>query len=291
MAAEASARLVDTDPVHNEGRAHRALAPVLAAHSGLRVATKIGHMTPEQALRARRAGVLSAVDAARCHSIEPAYVDYQLSVNGCELRRDCLDLVYLHNPERAADDNGPLAEHLALAFEVLECAARRGQIGGYGVATWDGFSSDGLCAGAFSVTEVVWAAEWAAEGGTSHLVAIQMPLNLARLAAVDGRGPVAEAAAAGLQVWASAPHGDELVSPGLVEMIRPGLSPAGAALLVTCSTPGLTGVLVSTGDPAHWAEAEAVAAMPPLSLAQLREICDVLTPGPDARRRRAVGVQ
>ncbi|GHC37941.1 hypothetical protein ACWD4B_09955 [Streptomyces sp. NPDC002536] len=60
---------------------------------------------------------------------------------------------------------------------------------------------------------------------------------------LGGWGPLVQARAAGLTTFASSPlHGGELIDlmpPELVELIRPGLSPAAACLLVAASTPSL----------------------------------------------------
>ncbi|MFI9311078.1 hypothetical protein [Streptomyces triculaminicus] len=80
--------------------------------------------------------------------------------------------------------------------------------------------------------------------------------------ALEGRGPLVQARAAGLATSGSAPlHGGELpepVTPELVGLIRPGISPAAACLLVAASTPSLDVVLLSAGSSAHWAEPSAL---------------------------------
>ncbi|GAA3080273.1 hypothetical protein GCM10020000_77660 [Streptomyces olivoverticillatus] len=114
----------------------------------------------------------------------------------------------------------------------------RGRIGGYGVATWSGFES-----GAFIVPGLVGLARQAASGRAHHLVAVQQLVSLVMdrpiRQSLGGRGPLVQARAAGLTTFASSPlHGGELidlVTPELVEFIRPGLSPAAACLLVAAN--------------------------------------------------------
>ncbi|MEU1126562.1 hypothetical protein ABZ371_24095 [Streptomyces sp. NPDC005899] len=85
---------------------------------------------------------------------------------------------------------------------------------------------------------------------------------------------------AGLITFGSAPlHGGELLSamtPGLVDFIRPGLSPAAAALLAAGSCPGLDVVLTSASTREHWDDAaKALAAS--LTAGELRKVTDELS--------------
>ncbi|GAB7180194.1 aldo/keto reductase [Kitasatospora sp. Ki12] len=146
------------------------------------------------------------------------------------------------------------------------------------MATWDGFSS-----GLFDVPTLLELATKAG-GPNHHLGAVQLPVSLVRLSpvaqALDGHGPLADALAAGLEVFASAPlDGGEvpgLVTPELSELITPGRAPADAALAVVASIPGVKRVLLSTGDPEHWTRAAEVVGRPPLSPEVLRRVVDVL---------------
>ncbi|RSN52525.1 aldo/keto reductase [Actinomadura sp. WAC 06369] len=273
-------RMIDTAPVYARGQAQRELAPALRACPRASVSTKVGHMTSWQAEAAQRSGLITASEAARRHSIAPAYLTHQITVNANELARSRLDLLYLHNPEHDTHgDRSRLLSQITQAFEACEHASHQGLIDGYGVATWNGFTD-----GAFTVKDLLSAARDAAGSNRSHLKGIQLPGSLVRLAplaeAVNGLGPIAEAAEAGLQVWASAPlHGGELVdmvTRDLAEFIGPNLAPAEAALAVVASTPGLTGVLLSASGEAHWRVAQDVFRRPSIPRLHLREICRVL---------------
>src|SRR5690606_36977057 len=158
IAAAAGCPLIDTAPVYGNGAAQQQLAPVLAVYPKLRVSTKIGHMTVQQARRAVRAGAIRQEEVHNGHSIHPDYVDFQLRENIAELGRPAIDLVYLHNPERFGDTDPELL-HTALrsAFERLEKACADGVIDGYGVATWSGFKD-----GAFTVPRLAKLAQEAA---------------------------------------------------------------------------------------------------------------------------------
>ncbi|HLL32733.1 MAG TPA: aldo/keto reductase [Streptomyces sp.] len=269
---------VDTAPNYHRGRDHRLLAPVLAEHPGMGVSTKVGIIPASMAGEAVRAGVLDRGAAESGHSLAPVYLRWQLARNRADLGRDRLDVVFVHNPERA----GPHAtEQLADAFRILEREVRAGRIGGYGVATWSGFADE-----VFTVPDLLKLARAAAGGDAHHLVAVQLPISLVLAGplatALDGHGPVADATAAGLEVYASAPlYGGELVELAtreLAALIRPGLSIAGACLLAVASCPGVSRVLLSASTAAHWNDAQAALTSAPLTPTQLRTVLDVLAP-------------
>lgn len=111
-------------------------------------------------------GVLTEDHAAAGHSLAPGYVRWQTGRNCEQLGRERLDLVLLHNPERAHPGDRP-ALHRAMrdAFEVLEEEVAAGHVAGYGVATWPGLEE-----GAFTVGELLALAAEAA-GGQHHMVA------------------------------------------------------------------------------------------------------------------------
>lgn len=279
-AAASGAQWIDTAPNYATGRAQTLLAPALAAHPSLRVSTKAGYFTAATGAEAVNAGALTEDQAQAGHSLAPAYVRWQIARNREQLGRDALDLVLLHNPERAhPGDRSALHHAIRDAFAVLEEAAAAGHVTGYGVATWAGLEEE-----AFTVGELLALAADAAGGQRHHLVAVQLPVSLVMMSpiaqALRGRGPLPAAADAGLRVMASAPlHGGEL--PGMVEqeladLIRPGLTPAQACVLAVASCPGVTDVLIAASSAPHWREAADAVAQPSLTAAQLREITDVL---------------
>ncbi|WP_259454394.1 aldo/keto reductase [Streptomyces ginkgonis] len=267
---------VDTAPNYLAGRAHSLLAPVLAAHPAMGVSTKIGFLPAAEAAGALRDGAITPGEAATGHSITPAYIRWQLARNRAQLGRDRIDVLFVHNPERAR----PRTEQLAAAFTVLEEAVAAGWIGGYGVATWSGHA-DGTC-----TVPGLLAAARTAGGAAHHLVALQLPVNLVlaepMAAALAGHGPIADAAAAGLEVYASAPlHGGELAALAteeLADLIRPGLTPAGACILAAASCPGVRKLLLAASSAAHWDDAHAALAGGPLTPAHLGTVLDVLAP-------------
>ncbi|MGJ5899230.1 aldo/keto reductase [Streptomyces niveiscabiei] len=280
-AAASGAQWIDTAPNYATGQAQTLLAPVLAARPHLRIATKTGFFTAATGDDAVNDGVLTEDQAVAGHSLAPDFVRWQIRRNRAQLGRDRLDLVLLHNPERAHTGDRP-ALHGAIreAFAVLEEAVAAGHVSGYGIATWAGLEEE-----AFTVEDLLALAGEAAGGEQRHhLVALQMPVSLVMMTpivqALDGRGPLPAAAGAGLRVMASAPlHGGELpgmVDQELADLIRPGLTPAQACVLAVASCPGVTDVLLAASDAPHWREAADAVAQPSLTAAKLREITGVL---------------
>ncbi|MFJ6000508.1 aldo/keto reductase [Streptomyces sp. NPDC092370] len=277
-AAASGAQWIDTAPNYATGQAQTLLAPVLSAHPSVRIATKAGYFTTATGIDAVNAGVLTADQNSAGHSLAPDYVRWQIRRNREQLGRERLDLVLLHNPERAHPSDRP-ALHRAMrdAFVVLEEAVAAGHVAGYGITTWAGLEE------VFTVGELLALAAEAA-GGQHHLVAVQLPVSLVMMTpitqALDGRGPLPAAVGAGLRVMASAPlHGGELpgmVDQELADLIRPGLTPAQACLLTVASCPGVTDVLIAASSTPHWRDAADAVAQPSLTAAQLREITHVL---------------
>ncbi|MGC0312982.1 aldo/keto reductase [Kitasatospora acidiphila] len=276
MAASHGADWVDTAPNYEHGRAETSLAEVLAAYPALRVSTKVGFVPADARDLGLQAGVLAAADTERGHCLAPNYIAWQLARSKRLLGR-VPDLVFVHNPEHGCGE-ADISARLHAAFVALEEACSHQVISAYGVATWLGISS-----GLFDVPMLL---DLAAKAGGSnhHLRAVQLPISLVHLApvaqALNGHGPLADAAAAGLEVFASAPlHGGEIpgmVTPELSELINPGRAPAEVALAVVASAPGVKRVLLSTGNPEHWTQAVEAVGRPPLSPDVLRRVVDVL---------------
>ncbi|MER6633455.1 aldo/keto reductase [Streptomyces sp. NPDC000987] len=279
-AAASGAQWIDTAPNYATGQAQPLLAPVLAARPHVRIATKTGFFTAATGADAMNDGVLNPDQAVAGHSLAPEYVRWQIRRNRAQLGRERLDLVLLHNLERAHPGDRP-ALHRAIreAFVVLEEAVAAAHVAGYGIATWAGLEEE-----AFTVGELLALAAEVAGRQQHHLVAIQLPVSLVMMTpivqALHGHGPLPAAVDAGLRVMASAPlHGGELpgmVDQELADLIRPGLTPAQACVLAVASCPGVTDVLLAASGAPHWKEAAAAVAQPALTAAKLREITGVL---------------
>ncbi|MYW44243.1 hypothetical protein GT346_13175 [Streptomyces sp. SID161] len=223
-------------------------------------------------------GVLTWEEMASRHSLEPVFVRWQTERSLAALGR--ADLVFVHNPEHHGNglDRATLHWRVREAFTVLEEFAHAGRIGGYGVATWTGLTSE-----AFTVPELLALARQAAGSAEHHCTGLQMPVSLIIddliRQALDGGGPLVQAKDAGLITFGSAPlHGGELLeamTPELVNFIRPGLSAAAAALLAAGSCPGLDVVLTSASTREHWDDV-AKALTAPLTAEELRRVTDEL---------------
>lgn len=280
-AANSPAAWIDTAPNYCNGRAHRLIAPALDEFPALRVATKVGFVDPARARAAEAAGVIDGADATARHSISAAYVRWQTEDNRIALGRDRLDMLFLHNPEHTTRRHELWAD-LRDAFVVLEEEVAAGHIAAYGISTWTGFSE-----GAFNVPVLDRIAREAAGSDDHHLRAVQLPVSLVMADVFDkalrGTGPVVQAGWHGWEVHASAPlHGGELTSlatPELADLVQPGASIPAACLAAVANCPGLSKVLMSTGNPEHWAEA-LTAVQEPVPASVLRKTLDVLaTPG------------
>ncbi|MFG2113905.1 aldo/keto reductase [Streptomyces sp. NPDC048718] len=269
---------VDTAPNYAQGRAHEELRPVLRECPAVRVATKTGFFTEEQGRAALADGVLTKEGAAGRHSLDRSFVRWQTERSLVALGR--LDLVFVHNPEHHDQSLDRAAPHglIREAFAVLEEFVHAGRIGGYGVATWSGLTSE-----AFTVPELLTLAGQAAGSEEHHFAGLQMPVSLIMdtpiRQALNGGGPLAQAKDAGLLTFGSAPlHGGVLLdamTPELVNLIRPGLSAAAAALLAAGSCPGLDVVLTSASTREHWDDMAKVLATP-LTAQELRKVTNEL---------------
>ncbi|MEW2485616.1 aldo/keto reductase [Streptomyces sp. NPDC048411] len=282
MAVEAGTPWIDTAPNYSDGQALHDLGSVLReSPSAPLVATKTGFFTRGQGRVALGRGVLTEHDVSAGHCLDPTFVGYQV-----EEALDLLghvDLVFVHNPERAGRGVERAVMHWRLreAFTALEDQAQEGNILGYGVATWSG-----LREGAFSVPELLALSREAAGSSDHHLIAVQMPVSLIDdtpiTQALGGGGPLVQAKDAGLITFGSAPlHGGELLdamTPELVDLICPGLSAGAAGVLAAASCPALDFVLVSTTRRDHWDDA-AKALASPLAAEQLRRVTDELATG------------
>ncbi|MBO0798152.1 MAG: aldo/keto reductase, partial [Blastocatellia bacterium] len=75
------------------------------------------------------------------HCMTPSYLGHQLDQSLRNLKLDCVDIYYLHNPEAqlAAVSHEEFYRRLRRAFEFLENAVAEGKIAVYGTATWNAY--------------------------------------------------------------------------------------------------------------------------------------------------------
>lgn len=208
------------------------------------------------------------------HCLAPRFLAHQLARSRANLGVQKVDLYYLHHPEQQREARGATAFRSVLreAVEMLETKVAAGEIGAWGVATWEGLRVPPDHPRHLPIAEVVAVAREVA-GQSHHLRAVQMPINLAMPEAVrlptqelvpgGARVPALQACAElGLAVVASAP----LLSGRLTS----GLPPALAETFPTCETdaqralafvlalPGVSAVACGMSDPAHVEENVAV---------------------------------
>jgi aryl-alcohol dehydrogenase-like predicted oxidoreductase len=128
-------------------------------------------------------GIASFADiVGGSHCMTPAYLQNQLDQSLRNMKLECVDVYYIHNPESQLQfvSETEFYARLKLAFERLEENRKQGKLAYYGVATWNGFRSRPH----HSLVQMIEAAREI--GGESHgFRFIQLPFNLAMAEAVD----------------------------------------------------------------------------------------------------------
>ena len=239
------------------------------------ICTKAGFLTPDAQMPADpneyfgreylERGIFRAEDiAAGCHCMAPGFLADQIERSRRNLRVQCIDVFYLHNPETQLSEV-PRAEfrrRIGEAFKYLESAVAAGTIGAYGMATWNAFRDDPKALGYLSLAEMN---EIAVEAGGDHhhFRYVQLPFNLAMPEAltrtnqmVNGKSlaMVQAARAMGIYLISSA----ALLQGQLVKNLPPFLSAAlglqgnsTLALQFARSVPGFTTALVGMSRLEH----------------------------------------
>jgi aryl-alcohol dehydrogenase-like predicted oxidoreductase len=227
-------------------------------------------------------GLVDPADLARgSHCIAPGFLDAMIDRSLSNLGVDSVDLYYVHNPETQlrARDREAVYDRLEAAFERLEERRLAGEIGAYGVATWEAFRVPEDHEHYLSLPEVVDRARAAAEAvgaDDNGLEAVQLPFNVemadafkvtAHRADEDVLSALAYAHEAGLKVFTSATlmQGELAASiPSPIDAELAGDSPAHRAINFARSAPGVTSALVGMSRPAHVAENAAAGTFDPL---------------------------
>ena len=148
------------------------------------------------------------------HCLAPRFLRFCLAKSRQNLALRTIDVYYVHNPgqQAAALGHRTFLKRMSEAFNTLEEAAGRGDIGVYGCATWDSLRMPPGTKGHIELEELVNLAREVGGDG-HHFRAVQMPVNLAMPEAVrvptqSVRGrpvtAVEAAGALGLAVVASA---------------------------------------------------------------------------------------
>jgi aryl-alcohol dehydrogenase-like predicted oxidoreductase len=231
-----------------------------------------------------RSGLLDPSDLARgSHCIAPGFLDEMLDRSLANLDLESVDLYYVHNPETQLEvrDGEAVYDRLEAAFETLEERRLAGDVGAYGVASWDAFRVPRDHDRYLSLPEVVARAEAAAEAAGADdcgLAAVQLPFNVSMADAFTveahahptDEGDVSAlryAQEAGLDVFASASLGQGDLASGLppaVDAELSGETAAQRAVNFARSAPGVTCSLVGMASADHVAETAAAGTFEPL---------------------------
>jgi aryl-alcohol dehydrogenase-like predicted oxidoreductase len=218
----------------------------------------------------------------------PAYIAHQLDQSLRNLKLDCVDVYYIHNPESqfAEVSREEFYGRLRAAFEFLETAVADGKISMYGTATWNGYRAPSNSPEALSLERVVETAREVA-GESHHFKVVQLPFNLAMTEPfTDANQSLAgekvtflEAAARlGVTVISSASILQARLSSGLPPIVGASLrglrTDAQRAIQFTRSTPGIDVALVGMSDVSHVEENLEVAKIPPAPVAEYLSLFD-----------------
>jgi len=211
------------------------------------------------------------------HCMTPAYIAHQLDQSLRNLKLECVDIYYIHNPESqlAEVSRDEFYNRLRAAFEFLETAVADGRVSIYGTATWNGYRAPSDSPEALSLERVIKTAREVA-GANHHFKVVQLPFNLAMTEAftninqtLNGEKATFLEAAAGLGVTvvSSASILQSRLSSGLPPIVSASLrglrTDAQRAIQFTRSTPGIDTALVGMSDIAHVKENLEVAKIPP----------------------------
>lgn len=211
-------------------------------------------------------GILTPDDLVRGgHSLAPKFIAHQLAQSRTNLGLHTIDLYYLHNPEEQllVLDRETFLGKMRAAFALLEERAERGEIAGYGCATWMGLRVPPDHKQHLTLAELMAVARDVG-GTTHHFRAVQLPISLAMPEAARlptqplGRKlvPLLEAAdALGLGVIGSAPLMQGRLSvglpPAMSELFPACASDAQRALRFASSLPGVATVLAGMRSVEH----------------------------------------
>jgi aryl-alcohol dehydrogenase-like predicted oxidoreductase len=212
------------------------------------------------------------------HCMTPSYLESQLEQSLENMKLDCIDVYYVHNPESQL---GIVSEEefyvrLRTAFGFLETCRAQSKIKSYGIASWNGFRVHSDSAQHHSLSRIMKLAREV--GGESHAFRfIQLPFNLAMPEALtvhnqllDGEAVSVLEAAARLDVTvvSSASILQGRVASDLPESVREplgGLSTdAQTAIQFVRSAPGITTALVGMSRREHVEENLQLARIPPV---------------------------
>ena len=199
------------------------------------------------------------------HCMTPAYLQNQLDQSLRNMKLECVDVYYIHNPETQLQyvSEDEFYTRLLHAFEQLEKNRAEGKLAYYGVATWNGFRVAPDSGGHHSLVGMFEAAYEV--GGEDHgFRFIQLPFNLAMPEALsvanetiegDQMAVLEAAAGLGVTVVASASMLQGRVAHGLPDEVRKPMgslaTDAQTAIQFVRSAPGVTTALVGMSSVKH----------------------------------------
>jgi aryl-alcohol dehydrogenase-like predicted oxidoreductase len=260
------------------------------------VCTKAGYLTPDSKMpndpnkyffdEYIQRGIFQAKDiAGGSHCMAPRFLQDQLSRSLANLGTDCVDVLYLHNPETQLGEISK-AQFLARvrdAFHYLESAVATGRIQFYGMATWNGFRQDARARDAMQLAEIAAVAKGIA-GDNHHFRFVQLPFNLGMTEAltlgnqsVDGKTMTIMEAAEELNITliASASLLQGQVARNLPDFVNEALgleSDAERALQFVRSSPGITTALVGMSREEHVRANARLVNVPPATIDEFAKL-------------------
>lgn len=232
-------------------------------------------------------GIIDPQDVVQgMHCMTPRYITDQIDRSRRNLRLECIDIYYLHNPETQLEEVDPpeFDRRLRDAFAALEQAVRDGKIRMYGTATWEGYRAHPNSHNFLPLEHIVNIARQAG-GADHHFKVIQLPYNLSMQDAFShgnqtlgeqALSPVEAAAALGLTVMCSASILQSRLARNLPAVIGEHLTglqtDAQRAIQFVRSTPGVTVALVGMSRSAHVEENLHTATVPPVPSQKFMEM-------------------
>ncbi|MBI3015385.1 MAG: aldo/keto reductase [Candidatus Tectomicrobia bacterium] len=234
-----------------------------------------------------RTGVIQPGEVvAGCHCLSPRYLSHQMECSRRNLRLECIDIYYIHNPETQLSEipRPEFNDRMLRAFARLEEEVAAGHIRLYGTATWNGYRVPAEETEHLDLAELFNLA-CQAGGKNHHFRVIQLPYSLAMTEAfaaktqkLNGKllSPLEASAELGMYTMASASVYQGRATRHLPEFLAstfPGLrTDAQRAIQFVRSTPGLGTALVGMKQRAHVEEnleTACTAPVPPSVIANL----------------------
>jgi len=115
------------------------------------------------------------------HCMTPAFLKDSLERSLVNLKVECLDIYFLHNPETQLTKMGykPFLKNLEEIFAGFEECVREGKIKSYGIAVWNAFTYEEGNSEHINLEDVYDVARNVG-GDNHHFKYIQLPFNLAK---------------------------------------------------------------------------------------------------------------